>query len=134
MSSLPNHTVQLSTALLAVSAAFAGAPRFPEFEVTSREDPKVTFLFSAADATTASPVVISVPARKLTDGEGKHRVSLQKYWLSINVPKDLKFLIRTLDNCEFKRKDEQPICDHYVFEDPATKQRFDYYIYVGNWP
>ena len=93
-----------------------------------------TFVFSEDYATIESPVVISVPGRKLTNDDREFRVDLQKYWLSINVPKNLRYAFRSLDECGRKIAGEYPFCDHYVFSDPKTDKQFDYYIYVGNWP
>ena len=113
--------------------ASAKEPKFPAFEVSSHDAPAVRFAFSAADASSSSPVVISVPGRALKKEDRAHRVDLQKHWLSVNVPKTFTFKIRTLDQCEYKRDGEFAAADHYVFED-ATGHQFDYYFYVGNWP
>lgn len=121
-------------ALFAATTALAGTARYAGFDVTSREDPAVTFHFSDADATSASPVVITIPGRKLTNDDRTYRVSLQKHWLSLNVPKGFRFVARVLGKCELKREGEFPFCDIYSFEDPDTKKQTDYYIYVGNWP
>ena len=120
--------------VLAVESVLAQSPKFSGFDVTSQEEPSVTFHFSSADATSASPVIISAPGRKLTNADRAHRTYLQRHWLSLNVPKNLKLVSRTLDECDLKRDKEIPACDHYVFEDPTTGQMSDYYIYVGNWP
>ena len=121
-------------ALFATTAASAGTARYTGFDVTSHEDQKVTFHFSDADATSASPVVITIPGRKLTNGDRTYRVSLQKHWLSLNVPKGSRFVFRKLGRCELKREGEFPYCDIYEFEGPDTKKHTEYYIYVGNWP
>jgi hypothetical protein len=108
--------------------------KFQGFGVTSHEVAGLRFSFSEADASSSSPVVISVTGRELTDKDRVHRTSLQEYWLSINVPKHLRLRSHTLDECDYRRAGERPSCDHYTYQDPATGKEFDYYIYVGNWP
>jgi hypothetical protein len=125
----------LSITLLGVALLNASAkdPKFPAFEVSLPDTNGVRFSFSAADASSASPVIISVRGRALKKEDRAYRVDLQKHWLSIHVPKNLKFKMRTLDRCEYKRDVEFAGADHYVFEDGAGHQ-FHYYFYVGNWP
>ena len=126
-------------AALLISVVIAGSslgaePKFKGFDVTSHDEPKVTFNFSASDATRDSPVVITIPGRKLTNADRKHRVSLQKHWLSLHVPESYDLVSRVLVECGLKNKGEYPFCDLYEFEDPSTKKRYEYWIYVGNWP
>lgn len=52
-------------------------PKFPAIEVSLHGSPAVRFSFSAADASSSSPVIISVPGRALTNGDCAHRVDLQ---------------------------------------------------------
>ncbi|HEY0684006.1 MAG TPA: hypothetical protein VGD45_16870 [Steroidobacter sp.] len=118
----------------AVVAGEAVSKRYESFEVRSQDGTSPTFIFSAADATSESPIVISVPGRKLTEADRQHRVGLQKYWLSKNVPKDFEYRVRSLVECGLQRPGEFAACDHYVFVDPKSEQEFHYYIYVGNWP
>ena len=113
---------------------FSAEPKYPAFEVTSHDEPKVTFQFSASDASRSSPVVITIPGRKLTNEDRKHRVSLQKHWISLHAPESFELVSRVLIKCGLKNKGEYPYCDLYEFEDPATKRRTEFYIYVGNWP
>ncbi|MEQ1767095.1 MAG: hypothetical protein ABL859_06660 [Methylotenera sp.] len=121
---------------LSLSAAAQDRNRsFKSFEVVDhnvKDGP--AFVFSEAYATSNSPVVISVAGRKLTNADRTNRVDLQKHWLSVNVPRNFEFQMRSLAECKFKRKGEYPSCDVYVFLDPATKKEDEYYIYVGNWP
>ena len=124
---------------LAISIAIAGCalgaePKYAGFDVTSHDDPKVTFNFSASDASRDSPVVITIPGRKLTSADRTHRVSLQKHWLSLHVPDSYELVSRVLIECGLKNKGEYPFCDLYEFDDPVTKKRHEYWIYVGNWP
>jgi hypothetical protein len=127
--------VLLAISFLGVALLNAAAkdPKYPAIEVSLHYKPSVRFSFSAADASPASPVVISVPGRALTKADRAYRVELQKLWLSRHVPKTLKFRIRTLDQCEYRRDGEFSAADHYVFED-ASGHQFHYYFYVGNWP
>jgi hypothetical protein len=108
--------------------------KFQAFGVTSHKVAGLKFNFSEADASSSSPVVISVTGRELTNEDQAQRASLEEYWLSINVPKNLAFRGRTLDQCDYKRTGEKPSCDHYTYQDSATGKEFHYYIYVGNWP
>ena len=120
-------------AILAWSAGVA-EPKYTGFDVTNHDDPKVSFTFSPGDATSTSPIVITIPGRKLTNADRIYRVDLQKHWLSLHVPKGARLVSRTLNECGLKRVGEYPFCDLYVFEDPVSKRRLEYYIYVGNWP
>jgi hypothetical protein len=108
--------------------------KFQAFGVTSHKVAGLKFNFSEADASSSSPVVISATGRELTNEDRADRTSLQQYWLSINVPKNLTLRSHTLDQCDYKRTGESPSCDHYIYQDPATREEFHYYIYVGNWP
>ena len=124
----------IALALGLAGFADAAAPKFEAFEVTSREEPKITFQFSASDATADSPVVITVPGRALTKEDRKHRVSLQKHWISLHVPEGYQFVSRVRVDCGPRKDGPIPFCDRYEFQDPATKKRHEFYIYVGNWP
>lgn len=126
--------VSIALAALIAANAVAAEPKYPGLEVTDHDNPEVSFSFSAGDATSTSPIVISVPGRKLTNDDRRHRVNLQKHWLSLHVPKDARLVSRALVECGLKRKDEYAACDRYVFEDPGLKKQLEYYIYVGNWP
>jgi hypothetical protein len=124
----------LAMSVLLAGDAISAERKYAAFEVASHEEPKVTFRFSSADATSDSPIVISTPGRKLTNKDREHRVSLQKHWLSLHLPEQLRFVSRSLNECGLKRSGEYPFCDLYVFEDPVSKETFEYYIYTGNWP
>jgi hypothetical protein len=124
----------LAMSVLVAGNAMAAEFKYAGFEVTSHEEPKITFQFSAADATSDSPVVISILGRKLTNKDRGHRVSLQKLWLSLHVPERLEIVSRALNECSLKREGEYSFCDLYIFEDPVSKKKSEYYIYVGNWP
>ena len=107
---------------------------FPAFSVESEQTAGVKFSFSAAPATSDQPVEISVAGRKLTKDDRKFRTSLQRHWLSVNVPENLEFVGRSLDECGLAREGEFAFCDNYIFSDPATGKFVSFYIYVGNWP
>ena len=115
----------------AAAPAFAGEVVFDALAVTV-DGTKYTF--SRAPATSKEPVVIKAEGRPLTAADRKHRVDLQKTWISKNVPKAYVFRLRALQECEFKREDEFNACDVYHFEDPKSGRQISYYIYVGNWP
>jgi hypothetical protein len=132
--SVKRRTSVVVLALLLVSVAGAAEPKYPGFDVSDHDDPKVAFSFSAGDATSTSPIVITVPGRKLTNEDRKHRVDLQKHWISLHKPEGTVLVSRTLNRCGLKRDGEYPFCDVYTFEDANTKKRHEFYIYVGNWP
>jgi len=121
-------------AVIITGIALAAEPKYASFDVTDHADPKVSFSLSAGDATSTSPIVISIPGRKLTNDDRQHRVDLQKHWLSLHVPKTARLILRSLNECGLKREGEFPFCDVYVFEEPATKKQLEFYIYIGNWP
>ena len=131
-----NPKLYLAICLLIPMLALAtGKPKFSGFEVTSHEDPQLKFQFSAADASEKSPIVITAPGRELTKQDGGDRVDLQKYWLSVNVPKTYKLQDRSLVTCpKIRDRDYFGACDEYVFLDPKAGKTISYFIYVGNWP
>jgi len=118
----------------AVLAAETAGKLYPSFEARSQDSSNPTFVFSEGYATSDAPIVITTPGRNLTDSDRQHRVHLEKYWLSVNVPKELEYRFRSLDECGLKRAGEFAACDHYVFVDPKSDREFHYYFYVGNWP
>ena len=115
-------------------AVSAHSPKFAGFDAKTDDGESPTFHLSDADATSSSPVVLSIPGRRLTNADRIYRVNLQKIWLSKYVPKALTFRSRSLVECAYKRRGEYPFCDLYEFEDESTGKQVDYYIYVGNWP
>ncbi len=110
------------------------AKLFKTFNVTSGEDPKVTFNFSEGYASSESPIVISVVGRQTVEADRTYRTSLQRHWLSINVPSSYKLDLRVMSECKLVREGEFSVCDYYRFIDPISKKTFVYYIYIGNWP
>jgi hypothetical protein len=131
-------STRLGLVFLLLSAAAvageAGTKLHASFEVRSPDGKSPTFVFSEGYATSESPILITIPGRKLTNADRQYRVDLQKRWLSVNVPKGLEYRFRSLEKCGLKRPDEFAACDHYVFADPKAQREFHYYIYVGNWP
>src|SRR6266702_408530 len=122
------------TLILTLSQAACGKPKYPAFEVTSDDNPSVTFHFSAADATSSSPVIITVPGRELTIDDGTHRISLQRHWVALHVPKESSLVGMGSARCGIKRDGEFPGCDVMFVELPGTKKEVEYYFYDGNWP
>jgi hypothetical protein len=108
--------------------------KYPRIEAVSHKEPGLRFVFSASNATSANPVVISVAGRDLKVEDGEHRVSLQKYWVSQQFTNEYHVVQRFSAECELKRPDEISGCDVYVVEDDVTKKQFTFYIYMGNWP
>ena len=104
------------------------------FAVTLGEDSNTKFLFSDSDASSKSPVIITALGRSLTSADSAYRAILQKHWISRYVPKNLVLQSRSLVECVFKRGEEFSACDRYVFENPSTGTRSNFYMYVGNWP
>src|SRR5262249_37139873 len=89
----------IAFATLGINSALATEPRYAGFDVTDPVDPKVTFSFCAVDATSTSPLVLTIPGRKLTNDDRKHRVDLQKYWVSQHKPEGSLLVSRTLNEC-----------------------------------
>jgi hypothetical protein len=128
-------TAQLALVLgISLAVSSCGEPKYPAFEVTSRENPADKFHFSAADATSSSPVVMTAVGRELTLADRKHRVNLQKRWAAEYIPENLSFLSYGTAECGLKRKDEMSVCFVMDFEDPVAKEQVTYYFYGGNWP
>jgi hypothetical protein len=80
--------IRASLFLLLVTFLIAcGArPRFAAYDVTNHDDPSLQFHFSAGDASPSSPIVISAPGRTLTSSDDRHRLDLEKDWLSAHLP------------------------------------------------
>ena len=114
--------------------AGAELPTYPSIEARSQEDPSAHFIFSASDATSSDPVIISAVGRELTNEDGEHRVSLQKYWVSQQFTNDYRVVDRYSAECELTRPNEISGCDVYVVEDLVTEQQVTFFIYMGNWP
>lgn len=125
----------LSTKTPATSMAAPRTEPFASFEVRDTSDPgSPTFVFSAARATNDDPVMISTPGRELTDADAtEYRTSLQRHWLSVNVPDGYEMNERSLVECKPAGEWEFPFCDLYAFVDPETRERHEYYIFTGNW-
>jgi hypothetical protein len=128
--------IRASLFLLLVTFLIAcGArPRFAAYDVTNHDDPSLQFHFSAGDASPSSPIVISAPGRTLTSSDDRHRLDLEKAWLSAHLPESLGFVSIGSAICDFKLGDAPPFCEVYDFEDSKKHERVSYYFYVGNWP
>jgi hypothetical protein len=126
---------QSTKASVRLQASTSGRPAFASFEVSDQKDPaSPTFIFSAARATVDDPVMISTPGRELTDADAtEYRTSLQRHWLSVNVPGSHEFADRVLTECDPPGEWEFPYCDLYSFVDPETGAGHDFYIFTGNW-
>jgi hypothetical protein len=116
------------------SISNSDASQYPSIEAGSQEEPSLRFVFSASDATSSDPVVISAVGRALTIEDGEHRVSLQKYWVSQQFTNDYRVVDRYSAECDLKRPNEISGCDVYVVEDLVTRQEVTFFIYMGNWP
>ena len=121
----------LLAVLLAQAAVAADAVKFQGFEVKLDAYPGVTFRFSDANASSSSPVVISIPGRGLTNEDRVHRTTLQKLWLSHNVPGHLTFRARFLSECDLKRQGEYPYCDLYLYEEAFQNFNMGYASALG---
>ena len=110
------------------------APKYPSIEAVSHEEAGLRFVFSASDATSTDPVVISVAGRDFKVEDGEHRVSLQKYWVSQQFKNDYRVVERYSASCDLKRPNEISGCDVYVVQDELSKQEFTFFVYMGNWP
>jgi hypothetical protein len=133
---MQTHRKRLGWIPLALPALLVacGEPKYPAFEVTARDEPTLTYQFSAADATSTSPVVMSAKGRELTLDDRENRVDLQKVWLSRNAPKNLEFLSYGSAECHFAANGGPPFCFVMNFRDPTADREITYYFYGGNWP
>jgi hypothetical protein len=121
--------------IVSMVVSCGGPPRFAAYDVTDHNYPNIKFHFSAADATSMSPVVVTpVPERRLTSGDDSRRLDLQKTWLAANRNKNLEYVAIGSAICDFKIADDRAFCEVYDFEDPKTHNRVTYFFYVGNWP
>ena len=110
-------------------------PVFDSFIVNPHGHPSQRYQFSRSAASADDPILIRAVGRPLKAADRLQRVELQKVWLGRNVPKSYTFVVRSLvGKCGMKLPGRFHACDEYEFEDPVTRQRSSYFIYVGNWP
>ena len=123
------------TALLLCLPAFAQEMR-PPYEGFETDDPEArsspVFAYSTARATEDDPVVITRRYGEREDSDHEHRVSLQRYWLAVNVPEAWEGTMRVQSTCR-RAGDRDARCDQYTFVDPKTKQEHTFYFYLNNW-
>lgn len=100
---------------------------------TDVENPS-TFTFSAAAATSEDPVVLGVEGRALKVDDNEFRTSLQRYWLSQNVPAHYELWTRSLMECDLVRKGEMAFCDGYTYRNTVDGSEHTFFLYIGNWP
>ncbi len=120
---------------IAACARSAGTgSRYSAFDVTSHDDPSISFHYSSGDATSASPIVITEVGHKITATDRHFFSSLRANWLSSHVGSELHFVGFGTAKCEFQLNEEPPYCDVVEFEDQETKRSVAFYFYEGNWP
>ena len=129
-----NATTLASALILTLVQTGCGEPRYPAVEVTLDEYPGVTFQMSAADATSASPVVTTVKGRELTAEDGAHRIRLQRRWVAMHAPEGSSLAAMGSAICGVERKGEFPGCDIVFVQAPGMKEETEYFFYDGNWP
>jgi hypothetical protein len=79
------------------------------------------YRFSSADATSSSPVVMTV--------EGREPTATDPRWVASHAPSGA-----TMAGWGVKRKESEfPGCDVFVVNDSATGKEVGYYFYAGNW-
>jgi hypothetical protein len=110
-----------------------GEPKYPAWEVTLDEAPGVVYRFSAADATRASPVFMSVQGREPTPEDIKLRTRLIRRWTAAHAPQGATFAYWGSSMCGLQRKGEFPGCDIFAINIPATRDAVPLYFYAGNW-
>ncbi|UNP29090.1 hypothetical protein [Lysobacter gummosus] len=103
--------------------------KFADMMVHPHEGSGPEFKFSAAYATSESPVVITVVGRKMKSSDRKFRTSLQKHWLSQNIPDTKTVMMREQALCNYGSREGR--CDRYEFE-PGGEEH-SYYFYLDNW-
>jgi hypothetical protein len=121
--------------LVAASLAFlsgCGEPEFPAWETTMDEAPGVVYKFSAADATSASPVIMTVAGRALNSADKPLQMRLIRKWVGAHAPAGATMSNWALAMCDVKREGEFPGCHVFVLNTPAGK-KIGYYFYDGNW-
>jgi hypothetical protein len=118
-----------------MSLSGCGEPSFPAWQVTMEEVPGVIYRFSSADATSSSPIVMTVEGREPTDTDQRLRTRLIRKWVAFHAPPDGTMVAWASAMCGEKRKEgEFPGCDIFIINDPTTGKEVDYYFYAGNWP
>lgn len=120
--------------LVGTATWYALPPKFAGFDVKRHDGGSPMFHFSDSDASRTSPVVISIPGRRLANEDDRYRMELEKVWMSTYVPKSLAFKSAGSALCNYSRQGEQPFCELYEFEDAHGGGGHEYYFYVGNCP
>jgi hypothetical protein len=108
--------------------------RYPAFDVSLHDDPKISFHYSAGDATSASPIAITAVSGKITSKDRHFFSGLRANWLSSHVGSELHFVGFGTAVCEFQIDEDPPYCDVVEFENDKTKESAVFYFYEGNWP
>ena len=89
----------------------AGEQAYPAMDAVNRDNAHAAFEFSSSHASADDPVMISAKGRKLVEEDREYRTDLQRYWLSVNVEKSLKFAYREQVVCKPQWAAEEGRCD-----------------------
>jgi hypothetical protein len=128
---VPAVTRGLIAAVL-LSLSGCGEPEFPAWQTTMEEAPGVVYLFSAAEATSGSPVIMTVQGRELRMTDRPLQLRLIRKWVGAHAPMGSTMTHWASALCDVKREGEFPGCHVFGINDPAGKA-IEYYFYDGNW-
>jgi hypothetical protein len=96
------------------------------------EAPGVVYRFSAADATGASPVIMTVDGREPNATDKPLQLRLIRKWVAAHAPSGGRMSHWATALCDVKREGEFPGCHVFAINGPSGNE-IDYYFYAGNW-
>jgi hypothetical protein len=130
--------VALKSAILALALCIGlsgcGEPKYAAAKLTMDETPGVVYRFSAADATSASPVFIDIEGREIAPSDRPIRTKLIRLWVAEHAPKDSIMRGWASAECGLERPGEFSGCDIFSTKVTSTGEEIDYFFYAGNWP
>jgi hypothetical protein len=107
--------------------------RYRALDVMAHQDPNLIFRFSASDATSDSPVVITAPRREITAKDVPLLTSLRGYWIAQQLSGNWNPVALGSAECKFHLEGKRPLCETVELEELTSKQHQVIYFYAGNW-
>ena len=106
-----------------------GDQAYPAMEATNQYDTCAAFEFPSNRAAADDPARTLAKGRKLAEEDREYPTDRQRYWLSVNVGKNLNFTDLEQVICKPKWATAEGRCDRYAYTDaPGAVHDFFFYI------